>query len=172
MRRGTRITTLLVAVILFSGCALASSHSRPQIDGLYLIPEEVGGYQHERLELRNGHFRYWFSGDVVTVHEGHNANPTVDPIHGTFRVEDRKILFSNRQVPERYVDTINGHAVLWRPDGKSIWERQHKIYDYAVLIKVADHGSETESPSVRVLYDARMRKKIRGWRDPFVHGPQ
>ena len=172
MHRVTYMAALLVAIVLLSGCASAFGHYCSQIDGLYLIPEEVGGYQHERLELRNGHFHYWFSSDVVVFVEGHEVSPTKSPIRGTFRVEGHKILFSDHQVDERYIDTVNGHAVLWRSDGNSIWERQHKIYDYGVLIKVASRGSQAESPSVRVLYDEQMRKKVKVWRDPFVHGLQ
>ena len=84
---------MFVALAGLAGCVSPPTYTRSQIDGLYVIPEEVRGYQRDRLELRNGRFRYWHSGDMVIVDErGRNIDRTKYPIRGTFRVEDRKIL--------------------------------------------------------------------------------
>ena len=64
---------------------------------------------------------------------------------------------------------------MWRDDGLQIWREQHKIYDYAVLIKTDGRVTEDGTilgPSIRSLYDSRMRQRNRDWKDPFVHGPQ
>jgi hypothetical protein len=173
MQRIACVASFFVANAVLVGCASAPAYARPQIDGLYVMSEEVRGYQDDRLELRNGRFRYWHSGDVIVVDErGRNLDKTKYPIRGTFKVDGSRITFSSEDVDARYIDTINGHSVLWTLDSKRIWDRQHKIYDYGVLIRVASHGSDADSPSIRVLYDARMRKRIKEWRDPFVHGRQ
>ena len=172
MARVLHTSFLLSCFALATSCASAPIHARAQIDGLYVIPAEVRGYQSDRLELKNGRFRYWHSGDSILVDEHGRPLGPKSPIRGTFRVDGRRIVFSNQDVGDRYVDTLNGNLVLWTLDSKQIWERQHKIYDYGVLIRVASGGADAESPSVRVLYDAGMRKKHKEWRDPFVHGPQ
>ena len=119
-----------------------------------------------------GDFRYWHSSDTVVVDDhGRRVGPKY-PIRGSFRVDGLKITFSSEEVDPRYIDTLNGHSILWTLSSRRIWQRQHKIYDYGVLIRVADRGSDAESPSVRVLYDAQTRKRIKEWRDPYVHGPQ
>jgi hypothetical protein len=157
--------------LMFVGCASTPS-TTARVDGVYVIPEEVSHYQSDRLELKNGRFRFWHSSDSVVVDEhGHPLGPKY-PICGTFRVDGRRITFSSEDVGDRYIDTVNGYSVLWKLDSKRIWERLHKIDDYAVLIRVANRGADAESPSVRVLYDARMRRRIKEWRDPFVHGVQ
>jgi hypothetical protein len=178
MSRAVRFAILIAGFGLLVGCASVPS-TTSAVDGLYVIPEEPRGYQDERLELRNGHFRYWFHGDSVVVDEhGRPLGPRY-PLRGTFKVDGRRITFRtendpkyNENVDDKYFDTVNGHSVLWTLSSKRMWERQHKIYDYGVLIRVADRGSDAESPSVGVLYDAKMRKRIKEWRDPFVHGPQ
>jgi hypothetical protein len=179
MSRAACFAISIIGLGLLVGCASTPS-TTSAVDGLYVIPEEPRGYQDERLELRNGRFRYWLIGDSVIVDErGRPLGPKY-PLRGTFKVNDHRITFSTEHVDPRYpenvdtkyLDTVNGHSVLWTLSSKRIWERQHKIYDYGVLIRVADRGSDAESPSVRVLYDATMRKRIKEWRDPYVHGPQ
>lgn len=172
MSRVARFAVLLSGLALAAGCASVSTSATSQVDGSYVILEEVRGYQSDRLELKNGRFRYWHSSDSVVVDEhGRPVGPKY-PIRGTFRVDGRRITFSSDDVGDRYIDTVNGHQVLWQPESKRIWERRHKIYDYGVLIRVPSGGADTESPSVRVLYDAEMLRKHKEWRDPFVHGPQ
>ena len=157
MPRIARVAVVLIGVALVASCASPQSYARPQIDGLYVIPAEVRGYQDDRLELRSGRFRYWHSSDSVVVDErGRPVGPKY-PIRGTFKVDGRRIIFSSEHVDDRYIDTVNGHSVLWKFDSKRIWERLHKIDDYAVLIRVASRGSDAESPSVRVLYDAQNK---------------
>jgi hypothetical protein len=171
MSRAVRFV-IVFGGLAFAGCASAPTSATAQVDGVYVIPEEVSHYQSDRLELKNGRFRYWHSSDSVLVDDhGRPIGPKY-PIRGMFRVEGCRVTFSSEDVGERYVDTVNSHAVLWTPGSKRIWERQHKIYDYGVLIRVQSSGSDPESPSVRVLYDAAMLKKHKEWRDPFVHGPQ
>ena len=165
------LAIMLMGVGVCAVSASAKSQPRSAVDGLYVIPAEVRGYQDERLELKNGRFRYWFSSDAVIVDEyGRKLGPKY-PARGTFRVNGNRIVFSNSDVKDRYTDVVNGVSVLWQLESKRIWERQHKIYDYGVLIRVAARGADAESPSIRVLYDAEMRKKQKQWRDPFVHGP-
>jgi hypothetical protein len=151
---------------------LRASQTRSPFEGLYVIPSEVRGYQDERLELKNGRFRYWFSSDAVVLDEHGHAIGVDVPVRGTYRVDGHKVTFSNPEVEDRYTDVVNGIPVLWRLESKRIWEREHKIYDYGVLIRVVANGADAMSPSVSVLYDREMRKTHKEWRDPFVHGPQ
>jgi len=151
---------------------LRKSQMGSSVDGLYVIPSEVRGYQNETLELKHGHFRYWFSSDAVVLDEHGRAIGSDMPLRGTYRVDGHKVTFSNPEVQDRYTDVVNGVPVLWRLESKRIWEQEHKIYDYGVLIGVAASGRDAKPPSVRVLYDAQMKKTHGEWRDPFVYGPQ
>jgi hypothetical protein len=69
--------------------------------------------------------------------------------------------------------TINGHAVLMRDDALKAYREQNRLYDYGILVRVADrvraHDDlrKVEHPSIKLLYQDAAKP----WRDPFVHGP-
>ena len=67
---------------------------------------------------------------------------------------------------------INGHIVLLRDDALKQFERNNKLYDYGVLVKISDDHDSIDDlstaphPSIRDLYE----NPDSGWNDPFVHG--
>jgi len=143
----------------------------PGLEGVYCTCSEIGGFSGTVLELRDGKFRYWFYSDVMGLDEPRY------PITGDYLVRGNRLVLGDKRIYEQnwFSDTVNGIRVLWRDDGRQVWREQHKIYDYAVLIKtnsrLADNGA-VGGASIRSLYDAGMRKRIRFWKDPFVYGPQ
>jgi hypothetical protein len=145
--------------------------TEPGIEGVYCTGSEIGGFSGTVLELRDGRFRYWFYSDVVGPNEPHL------PVIGDYSMEGEKVVLrDNRVNPTIWnPDTVNGIRVLWRDDGLKVWRDQRKIYDYSVLIKTdatIPKNGMIEGPSIRSLYDARMRRRVPVWKDPFVYGPQ
>src|SRR5262245_30177406 len=141
------------------------------IEGTYCTAHEIAGFSGTVLELKAGKFRYWFYSDV-----GGGAAPKY-PVSGGYLFQDGKLTLDHQQVSQQtwFTDLVNGVPVLWRPDGLKSWQQNKRIYDYGVLIKV--EGGVTNAdivarPSIKALYDAEMRKRLKEWKDPFVHGPQ
>src|SRR5262245_22804499 len=153
------------------GDHFGNASTAPGLDGLYCTGSEIGGFSGTVLELRDGKFRYWFYSDVAGPDEPHY------PVIGKYSVDGEKVVLAGTLVGQSiwYPDTVNGIRVLWRDDGLRVWRDQRKIYDYAVLIKtdarVSDDGI-VQGPSIRSLYDGPRRRRVRVWKDAFVHGPQ
>lgn len=69
--------------------------------------------------------------------------------------------------------SINGLVVLLRDDAREAYASENKLYDYGILIKVADEADSVldleavKHESIKVLY----ADKTKEWRDPYVHGP-
>lgn len=66
---------------------------------------------------------------------------------------------------------IKGRRVFLRDDALKAFRKQNKLYDYGILIKVAD-GIDSEldrakHESIKVLYQDAAKE----WKDPFVNGP-
>ena len=68
---------------------------------------------------------------------------------------------------------INGREVLLRDDALKAFRQENKLYDYGILIKVADKVErfakleEVKHESIKVLYGDRSQN----WKDPFTNGP-
>jgi len=68
---------------------------------------------------------------------------------------------------------IKGRQILLRDDALKAFRERNQLYDYGVLIKVADKiGTEVnldsvKHESIKVLYDDASKE----WKDPFVNGP-
>lgn len=128
-----------------------------QIDGVYMLCEEVAGYSGEALELKDGKFRYWFYSDV-------GGDKTKYPLVGTYVVKKEKLLLQSPDIhpKERILSTLNGHSVLWRDDGLKLWREQKRIHPYAVLIRASGNKVDdpwANRPSVKLLYDQEMIRR-------------
>jgi len=141
----------------------------PGLEGLYTTPDEISGFSGTVLELKGGHFRYWFYSDVSL------PDSPKFPLTGKYDQQGDKLILDNAQVnqSEWFLETVNGIPVLWRDDGLRHWRDEKKIYDYGVLIKT--EGTVTiEGEIARPSVDELRSPNKRGtpWKDPFVHGPQ
>lgn len=142
------------------------------LHGIYATSREIAGFSGTILEISDAKFRYWFYSDVRW-----SGEPEY-PISG-------KALFQNERVviefhPEReevwFPDEINGVQVLLRDDALEAWKKESKIYDYGILIKTdykrVDENAKFERPSITVLFDEEMNKRLKNRIDPFITGPQ
>lgn len=155
--------------------------------GVYASPSEIGGFSKTVLIVERNPggdglgYRMRFQSDVVSDDEIQQ-----DVLRGTVLSEGGKLY-----VPEASGDymegkpflfahltrytrcRINAHIALLRDDALRAYERDDELYDYGILIRVADKADwqtdfdGVKHPSIRLLYG----DKRRGWKDPFVHGP-
>jgi len=75
---------------------------------------------------------------------------------------------------DRYTRAIiNDRLVLLRDDALRAWQHGQRLYDYGILIRVADTPGfvatldDVKHESIKVLYQDRSKP----WKDPFVSGP-
>lgn len=70
------------------------------------------GYMKTVIELKDGHFRYWFESDMK------DSDPPVYPLTGTYSVDGNSIKLEHAQVGQKEwtFRTVNGVVTLWRPD--------------------------------------------------------
>ncbi len=130
----------------------------PSFDGVYSLCEDVAGETREVLELKEGHFRYWFSGDLDF------GTKTAYPIAGTYEMRGRQLVFNGpkEHLDERTVDTLNDVSILWRQDGLALWEKERRIKPYAVLIRIpgAKDGERISArPALAVLYTKELKDR-------------
>jgi hypothetical protein len=153
--------------------------------GVYSSTKEVGGFSGTVLALEKGvrgevSYRKRFYSDVQIGNEIGDKEKTgsclVDGRH--IYVPDAFGYSSDGKVRlmasvERYtLLTINGQTVLLRDDALAAFEKENKLYDYGILMKVSDDQGlidleSVEHRSIKVLYQTSTKP----WRDPFVHGP-
>ncbi len=68
---------------------------------------------------------------------------------------------------------IKDRTVLLRDDALKAYREQNQLYDYGILIKVADkigtlvNLKSVKHESIKVLYNDPSKE----WKDPFVNGP-
>lgn len=121
----------IIAACIGSGCAAtqkptASSVVWPDSEVFVLPPE--AGFQLERLELKDGRFRYWFSSDVI------HPNPPKYPIEGAYEFKgDQLVLSSGKTYTVR---TLQGTRTLWRPVAVDYWDHYQIIDVYGILQRV------------------------------------
>ena len=142
-----------------------------QFDGVYCTAREISGSSGTILELKGEKFRYWFYSDLI------GPDGPEYTITGSYRVVDGKLVLDHGQVTQKewFPDVINGVPVLFRDDALKIWREQGRLYDYGILIKApsADLSDDSaERPSITVLYDEEMKKRLEDRKDPDVRGPR
>lgn len=168
----------LIASSVFAAVAIGcSGASPPEItndrlaEGVYCTTSEISGYTGTTLELKDGRFRYWFYTDIA------DPDGPKYPITGEYEFQNGAILLNADENFQRrwFVDVVNGTPVLWRQDAFDVWIRDRKIYDYGILVwtenELPEGGAyQLQRPSIRVLYNEQMKRQIKEWKDPFVHG--
>ena len=70
------------------------------------------GYMTTVLELKDGHFRYWFNSDAKLPQEPNY------PLVGEYTISGNTITLKHEQVSQKQwtFRTVNGFITLWRPD--------------------------------------------------------
>jgi hypothetical protein len=88
------------------------------------------GFSYTILELMDGHFRYWFSTDVLTSHPKY-------PVTGSYTVDDATVRLIHKGNGVEDIWTfrkINDGTTLWRPNAVKSWHEE-KIFDsFGILL--------------------------------------
>lgn len=160
----------LAAAILLAGCdgspplpddPYQTTVGEPTaVDGVYVSPGEIFGFQHEILELHGGRFRYWFSSDVP------EQNPRYPQI-GRYTVDGDHVVLDHPRMHgiarTRTYEVVNSHPVLWRDDALPAWRNDRRIHAYGVIFRIGDAPwlgrEERERPSIQRLYDEEMTRR-------------
>jgi hypothetical protein len=155
--------------------------------GLYSSPAEIEGFSGTVLAIERTavggalKYRMTFYSDVVSSDSIEEPEITgwilvdgdriyVPQARGYYR-EGKPTL--NADVTRYTRRQMQGRTVLLRDDALEALTKEDKLYDYGVLIKVADKVDlltkldEVKHESIKTLY----RDAAKEWKDPFVHGP-
>lgn len=140
---------ILLAILLLGYTAHAQilnpAPAGKVIEGVYF---QKNGYQTSILELKAGHFRYWFSsdmkmpGDITRFpHQGAYATNGGEvtivvtnsylglSLNGTTNTNQHRLLRTNRWTFMQY----NDQPTLWRPEVLKNWDGQKRSLSYGVL---------------------------------------
>ncbi len=99
------------------------------IEGVYHLHN---GYQSETLELRNGHFRYWFWTDAG-ARRGHL------PLEGTYSVNGSTLILNRDDIllgNHRIFHPLKGMDAFWRPEAFELWLSKGTINTYGVIVRL------------------------------------
>ncbi len=121
-----RLFSLILVLMCERNLAGETPHA---IEGVYHLHN---GYQSETLELRNGHFRYWFWTDAG-VWGGHL------PLEGTYSVIDSTLILNRDDIllgNQRIFHPIKGMDAVWRPEAFELWLSKGTINTYGVIVRV------------------------------------
>ncbi len=154
--------------------------------GVYSSPSEIGAFSGTVLVIDKWMnddliYRMKFYSDVVI-----DGSIEQDELSGTCLIEGDRIYIPQASgyyrdgkpdlsaSVDRYTRVaVNGNVTLMRDDAYRGFNTQGKLYDYGVLIKIAEKAdvlldlSDVEHKSIKVLYN----DKTKPWKDPFVNGP-
>ena len=154
--------------------------------GIYSSTSEIGGFSGTVLAIEKDfrdalQYRMTFYSDVVLA----NAIKETEK-HGDVLTDSDKLYVptayghylhgkpSLEASVTRYTRLeIKGRKVLLRDDALKAYREHNQLYDYGILIKVADTVDrfakldDAKHESIKVLYENPSKK----WEDPFVNGP-
>ncbi|MDZ4819218.1 MAG: hypothetical protein SGJ20_09625 [Planctomycetota bacterium] len=162
--------------------------------GIYTSTSEVGTYTDTVLAIEEFNdelkFRMQFSSCGGKIEIGPFKHMETGEEHGTVLTDGDKLYVPSAHgyyyegKPKvtagitRYTRMeINGRKVLLRDDALKAFKENDKLYDYGVLIKVADDIglsliqdlTKEKHESIEILY--KDIAKFKGWKDPFTNGP-
>ncbi len=112
-------TTLGILGVFFVGCLWAAGNGDVQVfapskprEGVFFT---YTGYMTTVLELKDGHFRYWFESDVKLPKE------PAYPLTGQYTLMGETIVLNHDHIFQKQwtYRAINGVTALWRPDAVS-----------------------------------------------------
>ena len=118
---------LLTVTVAFGG-GVAGETPHP-IDGVYHVHN---GYQSETLELRDGHFRYWFWTDC-------GAKSGDLPLEGRYSVEGSTLTLHRDDIllgNQIIFHPIKDMDALWRPYALERWLSKEEISTYGVIVRM------------------------------------
>jgi len=143
---------VIVAILSAACCGPKPQQAAALREGTYQLCNEVSGYSRERLELKDGRFKYWFESDSKSGKE-----PTY-PLSGTYTIDGNKLNLKHAKIHycDRMIDKVNGIDVLWRDDGLALWKKDKRIHPYAVLIYSTDSNKR---PSIKLLKSKEMKDR-------------
>jgi hypothetical protein len=132
-------------------------------DGVYMSCGEVANFAGEKLELKEGKFRFWQRSDsCIEIDHGKLGN--VPSVEGTYTVNDNVLTLHHPSLArdKRTFQTINGVTVLWRAYGLQKWTGEGKIHPFSALLKV-EHVPDKKSdepayPTIKLIYSDEMLK--------------
>jgi len=130
--RALRSRHLLPPFLLFVSIAFRSAVAGDQPHPLEGVYHFHNGYQSETLELRNGHFRYWFWTDAG-ARGGHL------PLEGTYSVNGSTLILNRDDIllgNQRIFHTLKGMDALWRPEAFELWLSKGTINTYGVIVRL------------------------------------
>ncbi|HLX61876.1 MAG TPA: hypothetical protein VKX17_11385 [Planctomycetota bacterium] len=195
--RWTIALCMLVLTAAYCNHSINSDYCRPASAsqeswfGVYTEPSEVAGFSGTYLWLRKSSF-----GEAeFSLYSYSDVGMPRSPIDNNFKqgevLTDGEKLYlpsgfgyalspnrseklSMHYLLTRYTRVhINGRTVLLRDDAMDAFRKNDELYDYGILIKIADDPESVEGvkeakrESIKVLY----REASKGWKDPFVFGP-
>jgi hypothetical protein len=130
----------IIAVCIVGGCVTKQAPTQvPTASSVIWLGADVfvlsqeAGFQWERLELKDGRFRYWFFSDVIV------RNSPKYPIEGNCEFKGDQLVLEG--VTTYSVRSLQGTKTLWSPAAVDYWDR-HRIIDvYGILVPVDRNGS-------------------------------
>jgi hypothetical protein len=167
----------------------ASSTPDRSWNGVYVSPAEIGGFAETKIEIQIAPFdraKLWYrmtsQSDVVpsdTIKQSEyngvvatDENKMFLPTANGSYDKGRPLLFADITRYRRI--RIKGYTVLMRDDAWKAFRERDALYDYGILIKAPEdsggreiHLEDAKPISIKVLY----KHPKKGWRDPFVNGP-
>lgn len=90
------------------------------------------GFSATILELKGGHFRYWFATDTFIKGE----HQTQYPVTGYYSLKDATVRLEHKEGRMEDVWTfrkMNGETTLWRPSAVKNWHDSRIFDPYGVL---------------------------------------
>jgi hypothetical protein len=154
--------------------------------GLYSSPEEISGFTGTVLAIERAYsggleYRMTFYTDVRSrddIEEPEKRGDVVVEGDTMYLPRARGYYRDGKAILSADIDRytrrqICGRTVLLRDDALKAFTQDNKLYDYGILIKVADtverfaNLDDARHESIKVLYD----NPASGWNDPFVNGP-
>lgn len=137
MRLGALYFWVTLIAIVGASCVTKQDRVAEWPNSQVFMLSQEAGFQLETIELKDGRFRYWFSGDVIT------ENMRRYPIKGTYKTEGGQLKLSSGT---SYTFRQMGHvSTLWKPRAVQLWS-DHQIIDfYGIFVPVESRHSETPS---------------------------
>ena len=122
--------SLLFSLIVILACGGILADQPPHsVEGVYHFHN---GYQSETLELRHGHFRYWFWTDA-------GAQSRDRPLEGSYSIADTTVTLHRDDIllgNQRIFRAVKGLDALWRPQALELWLTKGKIDRYGLIVRV------------------------------------
>lgn len=104
--------------------------ARPQ-NGVFKL---ANGYSSTVLELKDGHFRYWFRSDVAYIDPVTRREPHY-PLSGKYLLRGDTVILEHDQIFQKQwtFRMLNGVLTLWRTEAIDYYNREKRFDSYGIL---------------------------------------